>query len=241
MYEIYKTTRIHDGAVYYGQHLLRSGCNSNPAYMGSGIYILSSLAKHGKVAHSKEVLALVPTKELADFYEKYVISFARASGENIMNISNGGEGRTGPHSEETIRKLTGKKRTIEVRRRLSEQKMGHVQPASQVQKRAYANSKPVRCVELGYVFPSQLEAGLWVLKERGWFGDVNKVLKGEQRTCGGFTWEPAEKKDISLFPAPSGLSPIPKKSGLIDYHEIHRENPEINTGTRFGVFRCSSP
>lgn len=46
--------------------------------------------------------------------------------------------------------------------------------------------RPVRCVETGEVFKNQAEAGRAIGKHR--YG-INNVLKGKQKTCGGYHWE----------------------------------------------------
>ena len=45
---------------------------------------------------------------------------------------------------------------------------------------------PVRCVETGEVFANQAEAARAIGKHR--YG-INSVLKGKQKTCGGYHWE----------------------------------------------------
>lgn len=47
-------------------------------------------------------------------------------------------------------------------------------------------SKPVRCVETGEIFPSMKE----VKRQKGYDnGNIGECCKGKRKTCGGFHWE----------------------------------------------------
>jgi hypothetical protein len=134
VWEIYKITRIFDGAVYYGQHL-NYKYPSDDGYMGSGKYLKRSINKYGKEAHLKEVIALAYSKAEADEYEISVIYNARKSGETVMNLSNGGDGTAGffehftPEEQEAFRQkciksLIGRLVSEETRRKIRQSHRG---------------------------------------------------------------------------------------------------------------------
>ena len=64
---------------------------------------------------------------------------------------------------------------------------GRVAPDNVKQASRDANSKPVRCLETGVVYPSATEAGLALGKPKG-FSAISNNLKGKSETAYGFTW-----------------------------------------------------
>lgn len=99
--------------------------------MGSGKHLRAAQVKYGIENFKKEILVFnVPNKEHIDLLEKIFIASERENVgvENCYNITDGGEGFAGHHSEETKRKMSkakkGKHPSEEHRRKLSESMKG---------------------------------------------------------------------------------------------------------------------
>jgi hypothetical protein len=97
---VYKTTNLLNGKIYVGQD-----SKNNPNYLGSGVYIGNAIQKHGKKNFRKEILCECSTKVELDEKERFWIKELDCKVPNGYNISDGGEGRTGPMSEEQKKKM----------------------------------------------------------------------------------------------------------------------------------------
>jgi hypothetical protein len=89
VWELYCTTRIIDGATYYGQHINKLYPIPD-GYLGSGYHLVRSIYKYGKDAHKKDVLFIAHSQEEADEIERLLIAGARKRVENCLNIAAGG-------------------------------------------------------------------------------------------------------------------------------------------------------
>ena len=137
---LYKTTCKITGKFYVGMH---STSNLNDGYIGSGKLLWYSIKKHGKENHEKEILEFFSSRKDLGKREKEIVNEDFLNDPFCMNIQPGGEFRSigFRHSEETkkkmskiqktiqndptikakkIKALTGKKRTLEQRKKMSE-------------------------------------------------------------------------------------------------------------------------
>ena len=128
MYYIYRITNLINGKTYIGQHKYK---DLNDDYMGSGKHLKRAQKKYGIENFRKEILIFnVSKKEHIDLLEKTFISSERekVGPENCYNITDGGEGRSGPMSEEAKKKISearkGKKLSEEARKKISEAHKG---------------------------------------------------------------------------------------------------------------------
>jgi hypothetical protein len=129
---IYKITNLLNNRSYIGQKCIRNN-EINPLkdnYMGSGLYIRSSIKKHGKENFKKEILIDGLTSQFAaNIFEEYFIKKEETLspfGYNLKSSCIQG----GIISEEVRKKLSkgrkGKVVSLETRKKLSEAKKGHV-------------------------------------------------------------------------------------------------------------------
>ena len=120
---IYRTTCIVTNRFYIGMH---STDDLNDRYLGSGVRLRRSVAKHGADYHTREVLEILPSRQAASDREKELLSEELRADPLCMNCGPGGLGATDrpATTEETRAKLSasgkGKKRTNETRARMSE-------------------------------------------------------------------------------------------------------------------------
>lgn len=102
---VYKTIR-NDGKYYIGVH---STNNLNDSYMGSGTYIGRSLKKHGKSAHTREILEMCESRDSAFEREKEIVTPELLIDPLCMNGELGGRGSTERvygFTEETLMKIS---------------------------------------------------------------------------------------------------------------------------------------
>lgn len=160
MYCIYRITNLINGKTYIGQHKYKE--TPYDEYMGSGVALHKAYKKYGINNFTKDIIvANIKDKETINKLEIKYIEFERASnGNEVYNIAGGGEGRTGPFSEEVRRKLSeahkgkchsdehkkkisesmkGKRLSDECKRKISEAEKGKVQ--SEETKRKISESK----------------------------------------------------------------------------------------------------
>ena len=133
MYCIYRITNLINGKTYIGQHKYKT---LNDDYMGSGKLLKRAQKKYGIKNFKKEILVFnISKKEHADLLEKTFITSERekTGAENCYNITDGGEGYSGPHSLEHIKKISEAHKG----RHLSEE---HKKKLSIVLKRKYHKS-----------------------------------------------------------------------------------------------------
>lgn len=93
---IYKTTNLINGRIYIGQHKHDKWDNK---YYGSGKILISAIKKYGIKNFKCELIECCETKQEMNNREKYWIKFYSKT-NNCYNITEGGEGRTAPHSQE---------------------------------------------------------------------------------------------------------------------------------------------
>ena len=123
---IYKTTNLINGKVYIGKHVGRF--NSN--YIGSGKHLKYSINKYGLIHFKIELVAYVTNKNELNKLEKYYISKAREllNSKNVYNITDGGKGFTGIHTQETKDKIVksriGKHHTQKTKDKISKSMSG---------------------------------------------------------------------------------------------------------------------
>lgn len=87
---IYKITRTDGSGKYYiGMH---STDDLDDGYFGSGRLLWKSIKKHGKGAHTKEILEYLPTREALRRREKEIVSEEIVSDEKCLNLKLGGVG-----------------------------------------------------------------------------------------------------------------------------------------------------
>lgn len=108
---IYKITRLDGSGKYYiGMH---STDDMDDGYFGSGQRISRSIKKHGKEAHSKEVLEFLPSRAELKAREKELITDELRADVLCMNIAPGGGG--GFINEAHRQKFVGSSRTAKLR------------------------------------------------------------------------------------------------------------------------------
>ncbi len=124
MYYIYRITNNINGKTYIGQHKYKK---LDDNYMGSGKILRQAQKKYGKKNFKKEILVFnISKREHIDLLERTFIASERerVGIENCYNITDGGEGHSGPFSEEHKKKLSeiNKGRTFseEHKKKLSE-------------------------------------------------------------------------------------------------------------------------
>jgi len=108
---IYDTSCIIDDKRYIGK---KKG-KYNPNYLGSGTYLKNAINKHGRNNFNKPiVLTHTESKEEQNECEKYFIAeYRNIFGDNgLYNITAGGDGFCGNHSQETKKKFIGNKNGI---------------------------------------------------------------------------------------------------------------------------------
>jgi len=157
---LYKTTCKITGKFYVGMH---STSNLNDGYIGSGKLLWYSIKKHGKENHEKEILEFFSSRKDLGKREKEIVNEDFLNDPFCMNIQPGGEFRSigFRHSEETkkkmskiqktiqndptikakkIKALTGKKRTLEQRKKMSESLTGRKFSEDHIKKITKASS-----------------------------------------------------------------------------------------------------
>jgi group I intron endonuclease len=129
---VYKTTNLINGKCYIGQD-----AKNNPAYLGSGVALNRAIKKYGKENFKKEIVAWCCTKEHLDFLEVFYIKLFNTKSLNGYNLTDGGDGFKGKHSEETRRKMSEARKgyigrngvfrhSKETRKKISEIQMGRM-------------------------------------------------------------------------------------------------------------------
>lgn len=130
----YRVEHIDSGRYYYGIRTCRSAAGPDcDGYMGSGVAVRAMIAKHGKAAFQKTVLARFDSWDSACRYEAAIVTESALSDPLCLNLKTGG--RNGLHSAETRAKISaakagcrgpnlGRKFSDEVRRRMSDAHAG---------------------------------------------------------------------------------------------------------------------
>lgn len=86
---IYKTTCLITGRYYIGMH---STTNIDDGYLGSGKRLRYSIRKYGKENHQKEILEMLPTRELLILREIEIVTKELMFDKKCMNLKEGGTG-----------------------------------------------------------------------------------------------------------------------------------------------------
>ncbi|MEI8329879.1 MAG: hypothetical protein WCG14_07795 [Chlamydiia bacterium] len=86
---LYKITNTKNGKYYIGMH---STHNLDDEYMGGGKRITNSVRKHGKEAHTKEILEYFDDRESLRQKEIEIVNEDLLRDPMCMNINKGGEG-----------------------------------------------------------------------------------------------------------------------------------------------------
>ena len=87
---IYKITRNDGSGKYYiGMH---STDDLEDGYFGSGQLLWKSIKKHGKEAHSKEILEFLPSRQELKARERELVNEEIVNDPLCMNLKLGGEG-----------------------------------------------------------------------------------------------------------------------------------------------------
>ena len=124
---IYKITNLANGKIYIGKH---STDNLNDSYMGSGKIIKNAIAKYGKNAFKKDIIAFTDNEDSLNFLERFYIKKYKSQDSSIgYNLTDGGEGTTGFHPSETSRRkmsiaAKGKHLSYETKCKISEANKG---------------------------------------------------------------------------------------------------------------------
>lgn len=101
---VYHTHCAASDKHYVGQ---RKSARFDPFYFGSGTHLRRALLKHGEDAFTVTPIKWVESKEELNIQEIWFIAAYRAQygRERMYNITDGGEGFSGKHSEESIAKM----------------------------------------------------------------------------------------------------------------------------------------
>lgn len=103
MYCIYKITNKINNKTYIGQHKYS---NINDGYMGSGKLLKKAIKKYGIENFNKEILVEnINTREEIDELEINYILLEKNNGKAEYNITSGGEGFRGKHTEEAKKRI----------------------------------------------------------------------------------------------------------------------------------------
>jgi hypothetical protein len=111
---IYKTTRTTDGRYYIGMH---STDDMNDGYLGSGVHLRRSVNRHGREAHTREILEILPTRAALVARERELVDEAVVADPLSFNMIVGGS--DGPRNE-------GKPRSAESRARSRDSMLGRL-------------------------------------------------------------------------------------------------------------------
>lgn len=104
----YRVEHIDSGRYYYGIRTCRAAAGPDrDGYMGSGVAIRAMIAKHGKAAFRKTVLARFDSWESACRYEAAIVTESALADPLCLNLKTGG--RNGLHSAETRAKISAAK------------------------------------------------------------------------------------------------------------------------------------
>lgn len=95
---------------------MRSTCNLDDGYMGSGKRLRYSLRKHGIENHSKEILEYFDSRELLIEAEKKAITPEMITDNNCMNLKSGGEGGFISEEQQRYRSECAGKKFSEMRK-----------------------------------------------------------------------------------------------------------------------------
>lgn len=165
----------------------KQGCFKRAyAKTGRNKYWQNKVKKHG--GFDIKILSVWETEQEAFLHEEFLISVFK---KQLVNLTAGGEGCSGRNQNDEEKKKralsnTGKKRSQQTLKRMSEAQKKNKAALSSLTKAREKQKKKVRCVETGIVYSSVLEAG----KQSGvLFQNISKTCKGQRTHAGGFQWE----------------------------------------------------
>lgn len=103
MWCVYRTTNMLNGKTYIGQHRYET---LDDGYMGSGVILEQAIKKNGIDNFKKEILVSdIPSRKWADKIETAYITVERKRGNGEYNITDGGQGFCGHHTEVSKKKI----------------------------------------------------------------------------------------------------------------------------------------
>lgn len=215
-YCVYKHT-FPNGKVYIGLTCMKP---EKRWHSGWGYYeqpyMFRAIKKYGWKNVQHEILKQNLTKDEAEKLEIELIAKYKSNQRNFgYNVANGGNS-TGTMSDETKKKISntlkgvpkttppfkGKHHTDESRKKLSQKKMGELNPMygkhlSEETKRKMSDShkhgslcKPILCIETGKVFVSSSEVAREMNLSQG---NVASVARGKRKHTKGFHFKYLEK------------------------------------------------
>ena len=184
MYYIYRIINNINGKTYIGQHKYN---DINDSYMGSGTILKKAKEKYGIENFSKEILySEIKTREEVYKIEMQTIKEERENGNGEYNMTDGGEGFRGRHTEESKRKIgeaskgnqyakgvnignqyaKGNKLSEETKKQMGLSRMGNTNNGS-----AY-----IECIETGEIHRTRE----WILLG---YRNAYQVAKGNRNHC----------------------------------------------------------
>lgn len=200
VYEHWRTDK--DECFYVGK-----GCGDRAYNMSSRNFYHKAIQKKLNISGFAIEIKIVNSgleEDVAFDLERNRIAFWRENGADLANFTDGGEGKSGKHSEEHCKKISkaliGQKksqkvilaviesnirrkgskypiRSIDHKRKLSESLVGRLAP----------NKKPVLCIEDGIVYPSATDAAkAYGIKS---VACISEVCNGNRRKTAGKTFE----------------------------------------------------
>lgn len=87
--------------IYIGKY-----CGRSVSYLGSGRWIRAAISKHGRENFKRITIDTAENHDDLCRKEIFWIRFYNELGLRMYNVSEGGDGRTGPHSNETKIKMS---------------------------------------------------------------------------------------------------------------------------------------
>lgn len=159
---IYKITHKLSGKCYIGQTVqnLKKRWVIHTATKSGCPYLSNALDKYGKEAFSIEEIASYKNMEDLNNAEEYFIDYYNCLAPHGYNIQSGGNsfGKMHPETKLKISQATkGKKKSLQMRQKLSASKMGAKHPMYQ---KPAKNRTPIKCLNNGIIYSSQEEASI---------------------------------------------------------------------------------
>ena len=206
----YRTTNSTTGDFYIGKRStkLYSDWYADP-YLGSGLRLNHAIKKHGKENFSKVILCYAETKDENAENEKMFLGDLWQR-DDCYNLKAGGEGGSGPCSEEAKRKMSeakkgkklseetkkkmsetkkGKKRSEEIKRKISKAHKGKKHSKEHIKKMSEALKIPVVQYSKEGEFIKEWDSATDAAEELGISrSNISTACRGRQKSSGGFVW-----------------------------------------------------
>lgn len=210
MIGIYKITNLINQKVYIGQswnikhRWVEHKSNAKTGKNNGHLY--NALLKYGVENFSFEVLKEFTTEypevllqkhldRIESMFIKYFDSTNRKKGYNKKS-----GGSHGKHCEETIKKLSGEnhylygkhpsKETVDKRSGENNYLYGKHLPEETKIKMSEGKTKPIKCIELNKIFPSQKQAEVELKIANS---SISAVCSGKRKTAGGYHFQFVEE------------------------------------------------